>query len=80
MTHALRQISPRRVLLVATVLAALAAVIVVLLRPGPAKAVAASAVQHRGCSVRTLLGRYGGDLVGTSTSTGPTAGQVLETF
>jgi len=30
--------------------------------------------------MRTLHGSYGGDLTGTSTSTGPTAGQVVETF
>lgn len=80
MTHALRHISPRRLLVVATVLATLAAAIAFLPRAAPAKAGTASVARHRGCSARTLQGSYGGDLTGTSTSTGPTAGQVLETF
>lgn len=78
MTHALRHIGPRRLLVVVTVLATLAAAIAFLVRPAPAKAGAAA--QPRECSVHTLHGSYGGDLTGTSTSTGPTAGQVLETF
>jgi hypothetical protein len=80
MTHALRHISPRRLLAGFTALATLALAIAFLTRSAPARAGAASAAGHRGCSVRTLQGSYGGDLTGTSTSTGPTAGQVLETF
>jgi hypothetical protein len=80
MTHVLRHISSRRLLAVGSVLAAFAFAIAFL--PGPASATpdTAHAAQHRGCSVRTLQGSYGGDLTGTSTSTGPTAGQVVETF
>jgi hypothetical protein len=80
MTHALRHISPRRLLAAATVLPMLALTIAFLARPAPAKAGAAQTAGHQGCSLRTLRGGYGGDLTGTSTSTGPTAGQVVETF
>ena len=78
--HALPHISPRRLLVAATVLATLALAIAFLARPGPARAGRGSAAQHLVCSMRTLHGSYGGDLTGTSTSTGPTAGQVVETF
>jgi hypothetical protein len=80
MTHALRHISPRRLLVVAIVLATLALAIAFLPRPASAKVSKASAPQRPGCSVHTLRGSYGGDLTGTSTATGPTAGQVVETF
>jgi hypothetical protein len=80
MTHALHHISPRRLLAGATVLATLALAIAFLTRPAPAKAGATPGAWHRGCSVRTLQGSYGGNVTGTTTSAGPTAGQVLEIF
>ena len=81
MTHALVHIRPRRLLVIgASVLAVVAIAIAFLARPAPVRASTASAAQHRGCSVRTLRGSYGGDLTGTSTDVGPSAGQVLETF
>lgn len=80
MPHAPRHVSPRRLLAVVAVLATLALGAALSPRPTPAKASAAPAPPHRGCSARTLAGSYGGELTGTSTSTGPTAGQVVETF
>lgn len=80
MTYTLHHISSRRLLAGATVFAILALAIAFLTRPAPAKAGAASVAWHQGCSVRTLQGSYGGNVTGTTTSAGPTAGQVLEIF
>lgn len=80
MTHALHHIRPRHLLTVTTVLVTLALAIAFLTHPAPAKAGAAPTAWRQECSVRSLQGSYGGNVTGTTTSAGPTAGQVLEIF
>jgi len=80
MTRTLRNhISPPRVLVMAAVLGALALPLGLLTSAAPAKAAQAQA-RPAGCSAKVLKGNYGGNLSGTSTSTGPLAGQVMATF
>jgi hypothetical protein len=81
MTLTPRQIKPRRFLTVAAcVLATVGLAIAFLARPASVRASTGAPAGHRGCSERTLQGSYGGDLTGTSTDVGPSAGTVLETF
>lgn len=85
MTHALRNsISPRLLLSVAIVLATLALALVFLTRPVAAETGRALAASHRGCSVHTLHGSYGGALSGVATSITHTSEQtgalILVTF
>jgi hypothetical protein len=82
MTRTLRNhISPRRILVtvVGAVLGALALALGLLTSSAPAKAAPALA-SPAGCSVKVLKGNYGGNISGTSTSTGPLALQAIATF
>lgn len=85
MTHEMRNhISPRRLLIVAAVLATLALALVFLTRPVAAETGTAPTASDRGCSVHTLHGSYGGALSGLATSitAAPeqTGGLILVTF
>jgi hypothetical protein len=81
MTRTLRNhISPRRLLMVAALLGALALALGLLNHTTPAKASQTAASTSQSCSVKTLQGNYGGNISGTSTSTGPLALQALATF
>ena len=81
MTRTLRNhISPRRLLMVAALLGALALALGFLTHTTPAKADQTAASASQSCSVKTLQGNYGGNINGTSTATGPLALQVLATF
>jgi hypothetical protein len=83
MTRTLRiHISPRRLLMVAALLGALALALGLLTHTTttPAKASQTAASISQPCSVKTLQGNYGGNISGTSTASGPLALQALATF
>jgi hypothetical protein len=81
MTRTLRNhISPRRLLIVGALLGALALALGLLTHTTPAQASQTAASTSQSCSVKALQGNYGGNISGTSTSTGPLALQALATF
>ena len=74
------QASVRRLLPVLVALGFLAITLGLLARPASATAQAGKVKPHRGCSLRTLRGSFGGVQTGTTTATGPIAIQTLGTF